>query len=309
MLKIFSKSEVAHSGSKARLLPSIWNGRFDCYSSWQAAVNEVNEFTEIIDGIDDRLLYSRHSFGLKAWCSVCGCMRTMQFRWYYSHPTQGGSTQPAWSETPNCDGCLLNSRMRAVFSFMRSVGISSGSDLYITEAVTDGFRRFKDHYPSAVGSEYFGAKHHSGEFYSVDGMGEVMHQDLTCLSFSKNSFDVILSQEVFEHIPDYKKALAECYRVLRKNGRLIFTIPFNHGLAKTIIRARVLPGEGVIHDMPPIYHGNPVDEAGSLCFQDFGWDILDDLRSVGFSDVSANLYWGPWQGHLGNYFFVFCAKV
>ncbi len=61
------------------------------------------------------------------------------------------------------------------------------------------------------------------------------------------------------------------------------------------------------HRLPPEIHGNPVSDEGSLCFQNFGWDILADLGGVGFSDAKAALYWGPWQGHLGYPFFVFSA--
>jgi hypothetical protein len=34
--------------------------------------------------------------------------------------------------------------------------------------------------------------------------------------------------------------------------------------------------------MEPEIHGNPVDETGSLVFQTFGWQLLDDLREAGF---------------------------
>jgi len=291
------------------LFPSIWVGCFDGDKSWRHAAREINDFYEVADQIDDRQLYSRHEFDIKAWCAVCGCLQRMRFRWYYSHPTEGGSSQPAWSETPNCEGCLLNSRMRAVFSFLRVKNVHPRSDIFITEAVTDGFRQFKKHYPCAVGSEYFGVDFAPGKRYPVPSGKEVMHQDLTCLSFDDSKFDVIVSQEVFEHIPDYKAAFSECRRVLRKGGRLVFTIPFNHTAPETVIRARIANGGEVHFELPAIYHGNPVDVSGSLCFQDFGWDILESLREAGFSEVSANMYWGPWQGHFGNYFFVFDAVV
>lgn len=49
--------------------------------------------------------------------------------------------------------------------------------------------------------------------------------DITKLPFKDNSVDVIFCSEVLEHVPNYKKALKECSRVLKKNGALILTVP------------------------------------------------------------------------------------
>src|SRR5471030_1983286 len=37
------------------------------------------------------------------------------------------------------------------------------------------------------------------------------------------SVDAVVSQEAFCHVPDLKRALAEAFRILRKDGRLAFT--------------------------------------------------------------------------------------
>ena len=66
-------------------------------------------------------------------------------------------------------------------------------------------------------------------------------------------------------------------------------------------------GGDVQHILPPEIHGNPVTAGGSLCFQHFGWDMFDELRSAGFSSAVAKLYWGPWQGHIGVPGFLFHA--
>ncbi len=51
-------------------------------------------------------------------------------------------------------------------------------------------------------------------------------QDLTeKLSFKNEFFDVIICTEVLEHIFDYKKAIFEMKRVLKKGGLLIITFP------------------------------------------------------------------------------------
>lgn len=50
--------------------------------------------------------------------------------------------------------------------------------------------------------------------------------DCTDTKLECEKFDTILSTQVIEHIYDTKKYIAECYRILKKGGIGIFTIPF-----------------------------------------------------------------------------------
>jgi ubiquinone/menaquinone biosynthesis C-methylase UbiE len=50
-------------------------------------------------------------------------------------------------------------------------------------------------------------------------------QDACNLSIPDNSFDIVISSECIEHVPDPEKALAEMSRVLKPNGMLIVTTP------------------------------------------------------------------------------------
>nr|VFK79561.1 MAG: 2-polyprenyl-6-hydroxyphenyl methylase / 3-demethylubiquinone-9 3-methyltransferase [Candidatus Kentron sp. SD] len=52
-----------------------------------------------------------------------------------------------------------------------------------------------------------------------------IQQDACNLSIADNSFDVVISSECIEHVPDPEKALAEMVRVLKSNGVLIVTTP------------------------------------------------------------------------------------
>lgn len=45
------------------------------------------------------------------------------------------------------------------------------------------------------------------------------------LPYKDNFFDIVVSFDVFEHIEDDKGAVSEIYRVLRKNGVLLFIVP------------------------------------------------------------------------------------
>lgn len=49
--------------------------------------------------------------------------------------------------------------------------------------------------------------------------------DACHLPYHNNSFDIVVSFDVFEHISNDSKAISEIYRVLKDQGKLIFTVP------------------------------------------------------------------------------------
>jgi SAM-dependent methyltransferase len=49
--------------------------------------------------------------------------------------------------------------------------------------------------------------------------------DVRSIGFASNSFDYIYSMGTVEHFPDYRVALKECFRVLKKGGRAIIGVP------------------------------------------------------------------------------------
>jgi SAM-dependent methyltransferase len=145
---------------------------------------------------------------------------------------------------------------------------------------------------SVIGSEYLGPEVPGGK--SVEG---VRHEDALGLSFADASFDSIVSNDVFEHVPDIDRSLAECARVLRSGGRLYFSIPF-HETPESRQRATVRDGQ-IVELLPPEYHGNPVDPKGSLVFYEHGWDILQRCSNAGFADAYVLCYWSLLYGYLG----------
>jgi len=65
---------------------------------------------------------------------------------------------------------------------------------------------------------------YSKEHYKDEKL-EFKVMDCTNLSFPDNSFDVVVSFELIEHIPEYKRHLSEVQRVLRKEGVFIISTP------------------------------------------------------------------------------------
>lgn len=114
----------------------------------------------------------------------------------------------------------------------------------------------------------------------------IQHQDLMQLTFADRSFDVVIANDVFEHIPFLDKAIGECARVLDNGGKLIATFPFAIKQDDTLQKA-TLSDDGSINylDDPPEYHEDPLTPKGALVFQVPGWDILQTCRDRGFSDA------------------------
>jgi hypothetical protein len=59
-------------------------------------------------------------------------------------------------------------------------------------------------------------------------------QDVQHLTIPDNSYDVLLSNHVIEHVPDDVKALSEMCRITKKGGRNIITVPGNYKNEKTV---------------------------------------------------------------------------
>jgi len=52
-----------------------------------------------------------------------------------------------------------------------------------------------------------------------------VHGDALRLPFKDNTFDEVVMEQIIEHIPEQRRAVAEAHRVLRKGGRLIISTP------------------------------------------------------------------------------------
>lgn len=288
-------------------LPPIWTGKYSSWSEWEVARSSVAQNSSLTAESDSLYLRKPHLFRLGAYCSCCNSPQNMTFDWGLTS-VGGFDLHIAWTEVLSCDACGMNSRMRAVWEFATSlIEVSSDARVYLPEAITPGFQKWKQRFPNAIGSEYVSHEAAPGSRHRIEDHEDVQHEDLTNLSFDNDSFKLIVSQDVFEHIPDFKAAFSECFRVLELGGTLLFSVPFFPDRQMTEIRVHVASDGSLNSDFPFEYHGNPMSSKGSLCFQHFGWSMLDDLRNVGFSRVAAHSYWSPTHGHLGAPFFVFSA--
>jgi SAM-dependent methyltransferase len=149
--------------------------------------------------------------------------------------------------------------------------------------------------PRLASSEYFGPEHRSGTI--VNG---IRHEDLQQLSFPDESFDVVITTDVMEHVPDAPAAEREIVRVLRPHGWLLFTIPFYFNLVQDRVRAAVAADGTIVHYEEPQYHGDPVrPETGALVFRDFAESELRERFAALRCSFDIVRFWSSAMGIVG----------
>jgi SAM-dependent methyltransferase len=174
------------------------------------------------------------------------------------------------------------------------------SDFKIYNTETTGcLHNFLKELPNYTASEYLGTDYINGEI--VNG---ILHQDLTNTSFVDCSFDIVLSSDVFEHIPDPYKGFQEIYRILKPGGRHIFTVPFYSDRYRDEIRATVNADGSINYILPPVYHGDPIRAEGILVYVIFSIEMLVKLSDFGYYSRIHNLN-NYLQGILGRNAIVF----
>jgi Methyltransferase domain len=257
------------------------------------------ELSEVRERIADRIalerllcetLAGRESWTLHGVCQVCAEAVEFKGDWKYSN-----GRLVNFRERLVCPRCQLNNRMRFVAHLLLTAARQTPPEAptYLYERVTPFFEWAERELPDTViGSEYLGPDVAGGTV--VNG---IRHEDALNLSFADESLGTIVSNDVFEHVPDIDRSLSECVRVLRPGGRLYFSVPFD-GRPETVQRTVMRRGE-ISYLLPPVYHGNPIDPKGSLVFYDHGFDILERCRRAGFADAYALGYWSLLYGHLG----------
>lgn len=100
-------------------------------------------------------------------------------------------------------------------------------------------------------------------------------EDLMALTFQNDSFDLVITSDVFEHVRHPYAAFAEIQRILRPGGAHVFSIPSQHPMrASTGVRVDVTGPED-IHLLPERRHN------GHLVYNDFGLDMVERLKRIG----------------------------
>lgn len=124
----------------------------------------------------------------------------------------------------------------------------------------------------------------SSHYYEDIPRGEMKDghrsEDLSKMTFDNNSFDIFITQDVFEHVIDPENAFKEIGRILKPGGVHVFTMPWYPDLKENRIRAKMENGQ-IVHLEEPVYHGNPIKKDGSLVTIDWGIGFPDFIYRHG----------------------------
>ncbi len=163
-------------------------------------------------------------------------------------------------------------------SFEHFTALLKNKKIYLTQSYGHFHHAFRN-FPDFICSEYL-KNVPAGQ---TDKQG-IRCEDLQKLSFPDNFFDLIISQDVFEHIAEPDLAWKEILRVLKPGGLHIFSIPFYPG-HKTAVRAKLVEGRLQLL-RSRIFHGDNIRDG--LVFTDFGDDLLDHLSAL---DLPTVIHW------------------
>jgi hypothetical protein len=188
-------------------------------------------------------------------CPCCG------FRGYFVSAKRRGPREF------RCPACASRPRDRQIGLIRERLGLPlEGKDILHFAPEWWLFRRLK-HEPGYVGGDVQWRPNANA------------HVDITRIEFPNACFDLLICNHVLEHVPDDRRAMDECYRVLRDDGIAIFTIPVRYDRPRT-------------WEPPP---DMPKEEVERICGWDhkrnYGMDFADRLRGAGF-DVRVVVF-GP----------------
>lgn len=113
-------------------------------------------------------------------------------------------------------------------------------------------------------------------------------EDLARQTFDDEAFDLVITQDVLEHLINPVQSLIEICRTLKPGGAHVFTVPW-YPSQTTKIRA-VQDGQNIVHIEEPDYHLNPVDDEGSLVVTEWGDDLIDTIyASTGMTTTAVHI--------------------
>jgi SAM-dependent methyltransferase len=137
--------------------------------------------------------------------------------------------------------------------------------------------------------------------------GNQRSEDLEQLTFEDASFDLTVTQDVFEHVLRPERAFAEIARTLKPGGAHVFTVPLYRG-KKTVVRARAGADGSIEHLMKPDYHGNPIDPSGSLVITEWGDELCDFILRASGMQTTILSFCEPQFGLEGQFLDVMISR-
>jgi SAM-dependent methyltransferase len=230
-----------------------------------------------------------HADGL---CPICEAPASFKSRktWFRGHLT--------------CSGCGSVPRERALALVLSEVAPRwRAMRIHESSPIKRGISpKLAKECPNYVASQFYPGRAR-GE--RVDGF---LNEDLENQTFPDESFDLVVSLDVMEHIFEPWSAYREIYRTLRPGGVYLHTFPIKKEQVIPIIARSVREQDGATrHILAPEYHGNPVSDEGALVTNDYGYDISVKIAEWAPFDVRVYRFCDALHGIIGEFTEVVCC--
>ena len=209
-------------------------------------------------------------------------------------------------DTGYCFFCTANERNRALVEIFKKILIikllCKNSDLknqicrinltkYSLKTIlkTIKLKNIVIYEPSSIGAIYNKLKNYSkfifSEYFPYPNLKKgqyfrnILFEDLQDLSFDDDYFDIIITQDVLEHVKNPYLAFKEINRVLKPNGIHIFTVPI--GLNERTFQYFDDKGKPIFNRV--VFHKDPLRKSGAKVYTQFGKDIVEILNDFHFT--------------------------
>ena len=252
-------------------------------NSWNERVTRMMTLTEVEFVRRERTVSSsvpktarEHEDGYVDRCSVCG--HTGYLR------REGLSVR----ETFQCGICKASLRYREQARLILNHFSREGSERLADLAAEPEFQNLKIYEPGLIGPfrKFFQKMphYHTSYFWNDVEPGEsregVQCQDLMNLTYEDDSFDLVLSSDIFEHVRKPFVGFKEVNRVLKPGGFHIFSIPLERPMSSTTVFRVDTSGPEDVFVLPEHYHSAPMG-GKSLVYTDFGEDMVEIMAADG----------------------------
>ena len=201
-------------------------------------------------------------------CPICGSEQT--FRSTSDRPI-AEAWKPHWFRgTLKCGGCGSIPRQRAFARTLMALR-PNWRELAIHESSPGGTgmsRRLRLECPGYVVTQ-FSTDFPLGQTHPTLGW---RNENLEAQTFEDELFDIMVCQDVFEHVFHPGRAAREIARTLKPGGLCLMTVPVVNPWGETVRRAELRDGT-VRHLLPEQYHGNPVGDRRSLVTIDWSHGV------------------------------------
>jgi SAM-dependent methyltransferase len=131
----------------------------------------------------------------------------------------------------------------------------------------------------------------------LDSPRAMVQADMMNLNFPNESFDVVISSHVLEHVPDDIKAMKELHRIMKRSGWAIHQAPVDYTRANTFEDASIITNEQRLKHYGHIDHKRLYGRDYGSRLSEAGFSVREINYTLQFSEEQIQ-YHGLHKGEI-----------